>query len=69
MAVRIECSRDFATEETFVMDRFGRGKPPRYGRRKEGSADYDMISRTISSGTVKVLSVVAKKNCPSRARK
>lgn len=60
----IDCRTGYAREVTAVMDRFGRGKPPRYGQRKAGFNDYDDVLVVKFGGEAVVLGNVARKNCP-----
>jgi hypothetical protein len=60
----IDCRTGYAKEVTAVMDRFGRGKPPRYGQRKAGFNDYDDVLAVRFGGEAVVLGNVAKKSCP-----
>jgi hypothetical protein len=61
----IDCRTGEAREVSAVFDRFGRGKPPRYGPRREGFNDYSNVFDANSNyGEAGVLQKVARKNCP-----
>jgi hypothetical protein len=60
----IDCRSGYARETASVFDRFGRGKSPRYGRKKPGFNDYSNVLDPNKIGESAVLRMVARKTCP-----
>lgn len=60
----IDCLTGYARETAAVMDRFGRGKPPRYGQRRAGFNDYPNVFDKPTLLEARALASLARKHCP-----